>query len=94
MDGCLLCHKCSDKRQRKIYIENELKVDDMRTAQIVIPLDPSVIAAMQYSMYADMSRMYSFSLSENLIPEFMSACEKYLENHIEHHFPVLDMLEF
>lgn len=94
MDGCLFCHDCADKRRVGTYVENDIQVDEMRTAQIVIPLDPSVIMAMNYAMYADMSRLFSFTLGEGLVPEFVSACEKYLENHIEHHFQVLDMLEF
>ncbi|MCI8388547.1 MAG: DNA repair protein RecO [Clostridiales bacterium] len=92
MDGCILCRDCLNKRQT--YIENEIQVDEMRTAQIIMPLDVSVAAAMQYSMYADMGKLYSFVLKEPLIPEFLSISEKYLENHIEHHFQVLDMLEF
>jgi DNA repair protein RecO (recombination protein O) len=94
MEGCLFCRNCIEKRQKNVYNENEIKVDSLRTAQIVIPLDPAVIYAMRYAIFADMSRLFSFSLSETLVPQFLNICERYIENHIEHRFPVLDMLEF
>ena len=94
MEGGLECHDCMEKRQRETYVENDIKVDELRHAQIILPLDPAVILAMQYAIYADMSRLYSFKLADELLPEFSNAAEIYLENHIEHRFAVLDMLEF
>lgn len=94
MEGSLLCQDCADKRRIGIYSENEIKVDSLRTAQIIIPLDPAVVLAMRYAICADMSRLFSFTLGGTLIPEFVAVCERYLENHIEHRFQVLDMLEF
>lgn len=94
MEGCLLCQGCMEKKQRNIYVENDIKVDELRRAQIILPLAPATILAMQYAIYAEMSRLYSFTLADELLPEFTNAAEVYLENHIEHRFPVLDMLEF
>jgi hypothetical protein len=79
-------------RSKEIYIENERQVDRMNTAQIILPLSPASVLAMQHAIYAGMGRLFSFTLVPERIPEFSSACEKYLENHVDHHFAVLDML--
>jgi len=92
MEGIMLCRPCSDRHQKEIYIENERPVDRMNTAQIILPLSPASVLAMQHAIYAEMSRLFSFSLVPERIPEFSTACEKYLENHLDHHFSVLDML--
>ncbi|MBQ8551270.1 MAG: DNA repair protein RecO [Clostridia bacterium] len=92
MAGSMTCKGCSDKIHKATYIENERTVDKMNTAQIVIPLAPASVLAMQHAIYADMPRLFSFALASELLPEFSSACERYLENHVDHHFAVLDML--
>ena len=92
MEGILLCRPCSERHQKEIYIENERQVDRMNTAQIILPLSPASVLAMQHAIYAGMGRLFSFTLVPERIPEFSSACEKYLENHVDHHFAVLDML--
>ncbi len=98
MDGCLVCRDCMEKRQLGTHLENEhspreIRVDDLRTAQIIIPLAKPVLLAMQYALWVDAAKLFSFTLTEEYIPPFSKACEKYLESHLEHHFPVLDMLD-
>ncbi len=92
MAGSVTCKCCADRIHKETYIENERTVDRMNTAQIIIPLSPASVLAIQHAIYADMPKLFSFSLADELIPEFSSACEKYLENHADHHFAVLDML--
>ncbi len=92
MEGTMLCRPCSNISFKPIHLENDREVDDMRTAQIIIPLAPASVLAMQHALYADMSKLFSFVLADEVLPEFSSACEKYLENHVDHHFSVLDML--
>lgn len=92
MEGSIICRSCNSKSFKEVYIENERQVNDMRTAQIIIPLAPASVLAMQHAIYAKMPKLFSFSLAKELLPEFSSACEKYLENHVDHHFCVLDML--
>ncbi len=92
MEGIILCHSCSQRRQKQLYIENERPVDRMNTTQILLPLAPATVLAMQHAIYADLQRLFSFSLASELTTEFSAACEKYLENHVDHHFSVLDML--
>jgi len=92
MEGSMTCRPCNSKSFKEVYIENDRQVNDMRTAQIIIPLAPASVLAMQHAIYAQMPKLFSFSLAEELLTEFSSACEKYLENHVDHHFSVLDML--
>ncbi|MBQ8509144.1 MAG: DNA repair protein RecO [Clostridia bacterium] len=94
MEGTLLCEKCVDRFQKEVYMENDILVDENRTAQIILPLDPAVVLAMQYALYVQPNKLFSFTLAQELIPQFSHACEKYLENHVDHHFQVLDMLTF
>lgn len=92
MEGSMRCKSCSALLHKDLHMENERQVDEMRTAQIIIPLAPASVLAIQHALYADMSRLFSFTLADELLPEFASACERYLENHVDHHFAVLDML--
>ncbi len=92
MEGSMRCKHCASLLNKATHIENDREVDDMRTAQIIIGLAPASVLAIQHALYAKMSKLFSFTLADELIPEFSSACEKYLENHVDHHFAVLDML--
>lgn len=92
MEGIMLCRTCSDSHQKETFVENERPVDRMNTAQIILPLSPASVLAMQHAIYAEMGRLFSFALAPERIAEFSSACEKYFENHADHHFAVLDML--
>ena len=92
MDGCIYCPDCMAERELCSHAENDIRVDELRTAQILLPLEPPVLMAMRYSLYSEMGKLYSFSLDGKLVPEFAAACEKYFENQLDHHFPVLDML--
>ncbi len=92
MAGSMTCRDCSERVHKETFIENERTVDKMNTAQIIIPLSPAAVLAMQHAIYADMSKIFSFTLTDVPLVEFSSACEKYLENHVDHHFSVLDML--
>ena len=92
MGGHFLCPDCKNKLAEENFAENDLPVDRDRMAQIILPLSPAAVLAMQYVLYVEPSRLFSFTLAEEVIPSFSSACEKYLENHVDHHFQVLDLL--
>ena len=92
MAGSMTCKKCADKVHKQTFIEDERTVDRMNTAQIILPLTPASVLAMQHAIYADMAKLFSFTLAPEVLPEFSSSCEKYLENHVDHRFSVLDML--
>lgn len=93
MEGTITCRHCYEGSYKETYIENDRIIDDMRTAQIIISLTPASLLAMQHSLYADMAKLFSFSLASECLEEFSKACEQYLENHVDHHFAVLDMLK-
>ena len=94
MEGQLFCRKCNDAHRFGLHEENDRIVNEERTSQIILSLEPAEVLAMQYAMYADAGKMYSFTLDGSVAQSFMMSCEKYLENHLDHRFPVLDMLVF
>lgn len=94
MNGCVRCADCAKLHNTAVYDDNDIKVDDMRTAMILLPLDVPVADALRYILAAGDSKIFSFTLADTWMPEFLSVCEKYLENHVEHRFEQLDMLDF
>ena len=94
VNGDELCADCAKLHNTAVYDDNDIKVDDMRTAMILLPLDVPVADALRYILAAGDSKIFSFTLADTWMPEFLSVCEKYLENHVEHRFEQLDMLDF
>lgn len=59
-------------------------------AHLIIPLSPSVFAAMRYVIYCRPERLFAFDLKDEAMSEFANACEKYLLCHLERDFKTLD----
>ena len=59
-------------------------------AHLIIPLTPSVFAAMRYVLYCKPERLFAFELKDEAMGEFSGACEKYLLCHLERDFRSLD----
>lgn len=93
MGGCVRCAACERKHEEGTYFENNIRIDPMRTAQIILPLSEPTAAAIRYVLTCEPNMVFSFALAESCIPEFRNTCERYLENHLEHHFEALDMLD-
>lgn len=89
MNGSLLCSGCMQKASLAVS-RAMARSEDIRDAVIMIPLTPSVVAAMRYTVSADMSRMLAFSLSDDELPDFAKAAETYLLSHLGHGFDTLD----
>lgn len=60
------------------------------TGQLISLLSPSVFAAMRYTVYAKLERIFSFELKDDALRDFSSVCEKYLLCHLERNFSTLD----
>lgn len=60
------------------------------TGQLIALLSPSVFAAMRYTVYAKLERIFAFELENDALREFSSVCEKYLLCHLERNFSTLD----
>lgn len=74
LSGTLLCSHCA---------ENEVSGEK-------IAVTKGTLAAMRHAIYADFSKIFSFSLPKPAINEFADASQKYLLNQIERSFPTLD----
>ena len=92
MNGCVLCSECINKRAQKRAPEKRSAYDDLDSEMnILVPISPSVLAAMNYAVLSLPERMFSFSLDgkdENDM--FARAAEEYLLNHLERGFTTLD----
>ncbi len=75
--GTLLCGSCARKRSA------DLSFPAVHTGM-------GATAAMRHSVYSEFNKLYSFSLSENVLPAFTQAAEKYLLHSLGHGFKSLD----
>lgn len=92
MNGCVLCSECINKRAQKKAPVKRSAYDDLDyETNLLVPISPSVLAAMNYAVNSPPERMFSFSLDgkeENDM--FARAAEEYLLNHLERGFTTLD----
>jgi len=89
MNGRLLCEDCLKKQSGSLPLP---EVDEYSTRTILMPLTASALAALRYVASAPLSRIFSFSISEQAgLESFCRGAESYLLNHLERGF---DTLEF
>ena len=92
MNGCVLCSECINKRAKKQATSKSSVYDDLDfEMNLLVPISPSVLAAMNFAVNSLPERMFSFSLNgkdENDM--FARAAEEYLLNHLERGFTTLD----
>ncbi len=91
MNGALLCEGCLASRGKKATL-SPASYDEIREAELLLPISPSVLAAIRYCIEAPMERLFSFELSdaEELL-SFAKSAETYLLSHLGRGF---DSLEF
>ncbi len=90
MNGRLLCADCMHKAALAAW-RDQAKSEDIREAQIQLPMSPSVLHAVRYVIHAEPSRFLAFSLSDDELDGFVKVAETYLLNHLGRGF---DTLEF
>ena len=83
MNGAVICDGCKEK-------QNEEKEAQNGTASVICPLSASAIAAIKYIVCAEPKRIFSYTLAEQDVGCFVTACEKYLLHHLERSFDSLD----
>lgn len=90
MNGRLICAECQEKHSGGSMPVPD--VDAYETRNILVPIDPSALAAMRYVQSAPMKKIFSFSLKTDAsLASFSRAAETYVINHLERSF---DTLEF
>ena len=90
MNGRLLCADCMHKAALAAR-RDQARSEDIREAQIQLPITPSVLHAVRYVLHAEPSRFLAFSLTEDELDGFAKVAETYLLSHLGHGF---DTLEF
>ena len=89
MNGGILCAECL--RKKPPAQQGTPTYDDLREAEVICPMTPSVFAALRYCSTAPLERLFSFELKESEeMRLFSSAAETYLLSHIGHGFRTLD----
>jgi DNA repair protein RecO (recombination protein O) len=93
MNGCCVCSDCINKRALKQSAAQLQSVydDERELRNILLPITPSVLAAMRYVINALPERMFSFNLDgKDEMDMFSRAAEEYLLHHLERGFTSLD----
>lgn len=92
MNGCVLCSECINKRAAKQPPVKRTAYDDLDSEMnLLVPISPSVLAAMNYAVHSLPERMFSFNLDgKDETDMFARAAEEYLLNHLERGFTSLD----
>ena len=91
MSGGIVCSDCIASAPENARIpEADVLVDAYGTRSIIIPITPSVLAAMRYVTGAPLKRLLSFGItSETDKNIFSRAAETYILNHLERGFASL-----
>lgn len=87
MNGMVLCAECYGSGQ---YQEIPLSPNDIRTSRIICPLSEGARAAMVYTVFCPLARLFAFRIDNKDGDMFAYATEKYLLNHLERGFKSLD----
>lgn len=89
MNGALLCSSCL--RARAATPKKVGTYDDIREAEVLIPITKSVLEALRYAARAPIERAFSFGLNDpNELAAFAGCAERYLLSHLGHGFETLD----
>ena len=90
------CVKCGSKENLiGISIENGGLIcqECIGTISDLIKLSPSAIYTLQYIMYSSIEKLYSFTVTEEVIKEIEFVMKKYISRYIDRKFKSMDMLE-
>jgi DNA repair protein RecO (recombination protein O) len=89
MNGALLCASCLSARATTP--KRVGTYDEIREAELLLPLTPEVLAALRYAMGAPLERVFSFGLADReAVTAFESCAERYLLSHLGHGFETLE----
>ena len=89
MNGSILCAACLRERSGKA--KGVGTYDDIREAEVLQPITPSVLAAIRYVATAPLARLFSFEIKEeDELLAFVGCAERYVLSHLGHGFDTLD----
>lgn len=85
MGGVIECRKCHDKA-----VEEHILPKDPHESHVITILSEGARAALAYSIYSPLERIFSFNLTDDEMRLFSRAAEEYLLNQLGHGFKTLD----
>ncbi len=85
MGGVIECRKCREKSAE----EHRTSLDP-HEAKVIIILSEGARAALAYSIFSPIERIFSFNVSDEEMHLFTRAAEEYLLNQIGHSYKTLD----
>lgn len=89
MNGLLLCPECLDKRSRAAKTPDDY--GELREAETLCSVTPSVCAAIRYCAYAPVERLFSFLLKDKEeMRDFSKVAQTYLLSHLGRSFDSLN----
>ena len=89
MNGGVLCGECLHKKGH--VARADLAYDDIREAEVLCPITPSVLAALRYVQTAPIERLFAFALADAEERRLFTTCaETYVLSHIGHGFETLN----
>ncbi len=91
IDGCKNCGKMNADFYFNIN-DGVLFCKDCLTGGAFIPVNNTVLAAMQHIIYSEMKRLFSFQIPKKAESELSNLTEKYLREQTEHRFKMPDFI--
>lgn len=91
--GCCKCYKYTDMQMQfdlsegRIYCEDCCGPRDLRQCEIV---DSTLLHALRFIALSDMSRIFSFRISDDYLPLLSNITERYVRIQLDKRFPTLD----
>ncbi len=92
----VICRECACYECGTMYfsfIENDLVCEDCIEEiefSDCFPLNPTLLYALRYIVYSDVSVIYGFKASEDVIYKLSLLCERYILSHLDRGFSTLD----
>ena len=90
------CLKCGRKEKLSCFSVKKggiLCADCRKEAADAILLNESTLYTMQYIISSKIEKLYTFSLSENVLSELQKIMRAYMERYVEHSFKSLKILD-
>ena len=84
MDGAITCYGCQQKAQSKYNA-----IENPHESRIICILSEGAKIAIGYCIYCPLEKIFSFSLSDEDMRVFSTACEQYLVHQLERDFKSL-----
>lgn len=90
MNGAIICGDCLKKHGNEARRSLD-SYDDVREAEVLLPISPAVLAALRYCTSAPLSRIFSFELKDAAdVSDFARITETYILSHLERGFESLN----